>query len=101
MPETPERSETRPSVVLDTAVLSNFATVGQMSLMERLYRGRACTTLIVVGEIRHGLEIGYRQLQSVEDALTPLRTTGWLPVVALESAEEQARYIHLSSSRSR
>lgn len=37
------------------------------------------------------------KLQSIEEALTPLRATGWLAVLALEPHEEQALYIELSS----
>lgn len=96
MPETPEASEARALLVLDTTVLSNFAVVGQIPLLERLYGNQACTTLMVVEEIQRGLNAGYEHLQSAVEALTPLWATGWLPVFALESAEEQALYVELS-----
>ena len=98
MPETPEASEARLSFVFDATVLSNFAAVGRIPLLEQLYRDQACTTLMVVEEIQTGLRAGYEHLQSVEEVLTPPHPTGWLRVLALESAEEQALYIELSSS---
>jgi predicted nucleic acid-binding protein len=97
MPETPERPEARPSIILDTTVLSNFAAVGQIPLLERLYRDQACTTLMVAEEMRAGLDAGYWYLQSVAEALSPLWSTGWLPVLALESVEEQTLYVEFAT----
>ncbi len=41
----PESLSGRPNLVLDTTVLSNFAMIGQVSLLEHLYRQHACTAL--------------------------------------------------------
>ncbi|MFQ5595324.1 MAG: hypothetical protein ACE5HA_14350 [Anaerolineae bacterium] len=98
MPETPETPKARPSIVFDNTVLSNFAAVDQIPRLEKLYQDQACTTLMVVQEVQNGLHAGYQHLQSVEEVLNPPHPTGWLHVLALESAEEQDLYIELSSS---
>lgn len=95
MPETPEVPL---SLVFDNTVLSNFAAGDRISLLEQLYRGRAYTTLMVVDEIQNGLHAGYQHLQSVEEVLNPPHPTGWLHVLPLESAAEQASYIELTTS---
>jgi predicted nucleic acid-binding protein len=91
----PESLSGRPNLVLDTTVLSNFAMIGQVSLLEHLYRQHACTALMVADEIQRGLASGYAQLQTVLDILSPLQPAGWLPVLSLESAVEQALYMEL------
>ena len=50
----PEALSGRPHLVLDTTVLSNFAMIGQVSLLEQLYRQHACTALMVAEEIQRG-----------------------------------------------
>jgi predicted nucleic acid-binding protein len=52
--------------------------------------------LMVVEELHQGLYAGYHQLQSIEQVLTPLHSTGWLPVLSLELAEEKKLYPQLS-----
>ncbi len=96
MPNTHELWSKSLKFVLDTTLLSNFAIVEQISLLETLYRGKACTTLMVADELHHGLYAGYHQLQSVEEILTPLHPSGWLPVLSLELAEEKKLYTQLS-----
>ena len=98
MPETPEAPEARSSIIFDNTVLSNFAAVDRVSLLEQLYRGRAYTTLMVVDEIQSGLHAGYQHLQSAEEVLNPPHPAGWLYVLPLESAEEQALYIEMAVS---
>jgi predicted nucleic acid-binding protein len=94
----PEFLSGRPNLVLDTTVLSNFAMIGQVFLLEHLYRQHACTALMVAEEIQRGLASGYAQLQIVLDILSPLQPAGWLPVLSLEFATEQALYMELTAS---
>jgi len=94
----PDPALPRLSLIIDTTVLSNFAAVGQVSLLERLYRGTACTTLMVLDEIRGGLDAGYEFLQSARDALAIPGSSGWLPVLGMESSGEQTLYGELSPS---
>ncbi len=86
----PEPTES--GIVLDATVLSNFARIGQFHQLERLYAGRAWTTLMVVEEIHRGIEMGYSGLEIVRRSLAP---TGWVPVTAPETPEEQSLYVDL------
>ncbi len=72
----PESSLTGLRLVFDTTVLSNFAVVGQIALLKRLYTGQTCTTLAVADEIRRGLTAGYEHLRTVEEAFSGLSPTG-------------------------
>ncbi|MBN1889859.1 MAG: hypothetical protein JW850_17825 [Thermoflexales bacterium] len=92
----PEPDQQQIKFVFDTTLLSNFAAVSQVVLLEQLYKGQACTTLMVVEELERGIYAGYRWLQAVEEILTPLRPTGWLPILALEAAEEKRLYAELA-----
>ena len=74
----PESLSGRPNLVLDTTVLSNFAMIGQVFLLEHLYRQHACTALMVAEEIQRGLASGYAQLQIALDILSPLQPAGRL-----------------------
>ena len=94
----PEPVPGRLRLVLDTTVLSNFAMIGQVSLLELLYHQQACTAFMVAEEIQRGLASGYTQLQVALDALSPMQPTGWLPVVPLESAPEQELYLDLTAT---
>jgi len=84
-----------PAYVFDTTVLSNFALIGQVTLLEKLYRGRAFTTLMVVDEIRRGIEAGYQHLQIIQEQLTTVSPTGWLQVLPLDRTNEQQLYAEL------
>ena len=59
MPSMPETPSVEPRLIFDTTVLSNFAVVKEVTLLKKLYAGRACTTLAVADEIRHGVNAGY------------------------------------------
>lgn len=82
--------------VFDTTVLSNFALVGQAVLLEKLYRGRAFTTLMVVDEIRRGIEAGYVHLRDSLEQLVAISPRGWLQLLPLDRADEQRLYTELS-----
>ncbi|MBS1252394.1 MAG: hypothetical protein MAG451_01433 [Anaerolineales bacterium] len=98
MPKTPETPQAQLSIIFDNTVLSNFAAADKVPLLEQIYRDHACTTLMVVDEIQDGLDAGYQHLKTVAEVLNPPHSTGWLSVLPLESSQEQALYIELSSS---
>jgi predicted nucleic acid-binding protein len=99
MPATPEAAKAGPlRLLFDTTVLSNFAAVGQVSLLEGLYRDSAATTLMVAEEIQRGIDAGYEYLRSAAECLTAFSSQGWLRMVSLDSAEEQSLYAILSAS---
>ncbi len=76
MPNMPETPGMRPRLIFDTTVLSNFAAVGQVALLEKLYTGHACTALPVADEIRRGLAAGYTYLSQVEAVFAGLSESG-------------------------
>ena len=82
--------------IFDTTVLSNFALIGQVALLGKLYRGRAFTTLMVADEIRRGIEAGYQHLQITLEQLTTVSPTGWLQVLPLDQANEQQLHAEVS-----
>ena len=90
MPAMPERVES--GIIFDATVLSNFARTGQVHHLERLYAGRAWTTLMVVEEIHRGVEAGYSGLEIIQRSLGP---SGWVTVTAPETPEEQGLYVDL------
>jgi predicted nucleic acid-binding protein len=47
-----------PDYIFDTTVLSNFASAGNLDLLDKRYRGLAFTTEEVVGELRRGVKAG-------------------------------------------
>lgn len=94
----PEISSARPQIIFDNIVLSNFALIEQLAILEKLYSRRACTSLSVVDEIRRGIVAGYAGLQSLEYILRPLSPTGWLKVLDFETSREQTLFIELTST---
>ena len=91
----PETHDSRLQYVFDSTVFSNFAAVGRIPLLEKLYRDYACTTMMVAVELQQGIEAGYDYLSSAVDCLKPPAPQGWLPVVSLQSDREQTLYSEL------
>lgn len=94
----PEAAQSAGWIVFDNTVLSNFALADQLSILESLYRGRACTTLMVVEEIWRGIEAGYTNLLPLESILHPLSPSGWMDIFELTSDREQTLFIDLLST---
>ena len=70
-------------IILNTTVLSNFASVGELDLIKRLF-GVAYTTHEVHEEILRGISRGYQYLEGVDYEMS-FDATGWLRVVAIHS----------------
>jgi predicted nucleic acid-binding protein len=75
------------SVVADTTVLSNFASTGQLGLLRELF-GELHVPTEVLGEVRAGLEEGYRFYEGLEAQVHPLAADGWLRLTGLRDEEE-------------
>lgn len=73
-------------IILNTTVLSNFASVGELDLIKRLF-GVAYTTHEVHEEILRGISRGYQYLEDVDHEMS-FDETGWLRVVAIRSHTE-------------
>lgn len=73
-------------ILLDGTVLSNFARIGRLDLLERATSGRAVTTEAVADEFEAGRMLGY-----FDEALPE-----WLPVLPLSPEEDESfRTLHL------
>ena len=78
-----------PDYVFDTTVLSNFAAVGRLDLLERRYRGTAFTTLEVTDELRKGVKAGYAYLELVLADVDHEDQERWIGVLVPQSAHER------------
>jgi predicted nucleic acid-binding protein len=78
-----------PDYVFDTTVLSNFAAVGRLELLEERYRGTAFTTLEVTDELRKGVKAGYAYLELVLADVDHADQGGWIGVLVPQSAYER------------
>lgn len=75
------------SVICNTTVLSNFAAIGQLSLLRALYR-QIFIPLGVYEEIRQALDEGYGFYQTVVNALYPQTPDGWIHLTSLTGEAE-------------
>ncbi len=91
------------SIIFNTTVLSNFATIGQLDLLKQLY-GRITIPMAVYEEIQVGVEEGYTFCQELEAAIYPFNENGWIRLTNITNeAELQAlaklpRKIHQGES---
>ena len=83
-----------PDVVFDCCVISNFGLSGSLSVLQRMFSGKACITNFVSAEISRGMQSGHRKLASIKEALED----GWLKEIALETKEEKTLLETLSIS---
>ncbi len=73
-------------VILNTTVLSNFASVGALNLIKSLF-GMVYTTHEVHEEILRGISRGYQYLEDIDHEMS-FDETGWLRVIAIRSNTE-------------
>ena len=75
------------SVIVNTTILSNFATVGQLGLLHALW-----SIVYIPGqvydEIQNGLLQGYSFYADIDQLVYPFSETGWLHLTALQSPDE-------------
>jgi predicted nucleic acid-binding protein len=74
------------SIISNTTVLSNFANIGQLDLLRRLYQILHIPTE-VYEEISAGLEEGYLFYQDVIPVIHPFSEAGWLHLAVMETDE--------------
>ena len=75
------------STIANTTVISNFACIGQLALLQRLYC-KLYISVQVYEEIQAGLDEGYRFYTSFENQIFPFSQRGWIYLVSMEHAEE-------------
>jgi predicted nucleic acid-binding protein len=83
------------SIISNTTVLSNFASIGQLDVLRGLYPTLHIPTE-VYEEISAGLEEGYLFYQGVLGVIYPFSEAGWLHLAVMETAELR-RYGELPS----
>jgi predicted nucleic acid-binding protein len=80
-----------PLTLIDTSVLSNFAAIGKLALLQKqwstLYIAQA-----VYEEIQDGIKEGHLFLAELAGQITLLHGDGWLQVVELKETEELSLY---------
>ena len=74
------------SIISNTTVLSNFASIGQLDVLRRLYQVLHIPTE-VYEEISAGLEEGYSFYQDVVAEIHPFSDAGWLHLAVMETDE--------------
>jgi len=84
-------------VIVNTTVISNFASIGHLDVLRQLYGALAMATE-VYDEIQAGLAEGYRFYEGIEQWVEPLAEGGWLHLTSL-SHEQELRYFRELPSR--
>jgi predicted nucleic acid-binding protein len=74
------------SIISNTTVLSNFASIGQLDVLRRLYQILHIPTE-VYEEISAGLEEGYLFYRDVLAVIHPFSEAGWLHLASMETNE--------------
>ena len=77
-------------VIVNTTVISNFASIGQLDVLRQLYGALAMSTE-VYDEIQAGLAEGYRFYEGIEQWIEPLAEGGWIHLTSM-SHEQELRY---------
>lgn len=75
------------SVIANTTVVSNFASVGEVELLRRLF-GELYLTVQVYREIQAGLEEGYEFYSALEGLIHPITPGGWIRLTSLTDQQE-------------
>ena len=65
------------SVISNTTVISNFASIGQLDVLRHLFGSLAISTE-VYHEIQVGLEEGYRFYDEIDQLIRPFTHDGWI-----------------------
>jgi len=77
--------------IADTTVISNFAAVHRLDLLQKLLR-RLYVSSEVYEEIQQGLAEGYDYYEGIEQLVFPFAPDGWIELVSLQGANELRRF---------
>ena len=66
-----------PSVIVNTTVISNFASIGHLSRLQQLF-GVVHIPPAVYSEIELGLQEGYQFYNNIEQHIHPWSSDGWI-----------------------
>jgi len=84
------------SIISNTTVLSNFASIQQLDLLRQLF-GRLYLSTQVYDEIRLSLEEGYGFYAGIDQFIFPLVEDGWLHLTSLTDEREVQLFSALPS----
>jgi predicted nucleic acid-binding protein len=84
------------SVIANTTVISNFASIGQLDILRQLF-GTLYIPIEVYDEIRIGLEEGYLFYAPIEQLVHPIVDEGWIRLTSMTHEEELRLYGGLPS----
>lgn len=84
------------SVISNTTVISNFASVGRLDLLQRLFP-TLYISVEVLSEIQDGLNEGYTFYRDIERVIHPLSDEGWIQLTGMSGIEELHTYGTLPS----
>lgn len=84
------------NIIIDTTVVSNFASIGQLDLLQQLY-GSLYLSTEVYDEIERGREEGYRFYEGIEAFIFPFAEEGWLQLTGMINQEELRLFGELPS----
>ena len=79
------------SVIANTTVISNFAAIGQLEILRRLFE-RVYISVEVYEEIKAGLGEGYDFYTTVESAVQPIAEQGWIELVTMAGEAELRQF---------
>ena len=82
------------SVVSNTTVISNFAAIGRLDVLEQLF-GTLFIPTDVYSEIEAGLEEGYTFYQGIDQLVRPINPSGWLRLTSVSNDREIAALVAL------
>jgi predicted nucleic acid-binding protein len=75
------------SVISNTTVISNFASIGQLDVLRQLFGSLAISTE-VYHEIEVGLEEGYRFYEGIDQVMRPFSSGGWIELTSMADDQE-------------
>jgi len=84
-------------VIANTSTLSNFASVGQLELLQSRFETLYISEQ-VFDEIQSGLIQGYDFYRNLDQQIFPFSDTGWLHLITLETVEELMTFHRLLSN---
>lgn len=79
-------------VIANTTVISNFASVGRLDLLQALL-GEVFISSGVYDEIQDGLQEGYDFYSDLENLVYPFSEEGWLRLTSLEGEDELKMFV--------
>ncbi|RIK25134.1 MAG: hypothetical protein DCC55_40825 [Chloroflexi bacterium] len=82
------------SIISNTTVISNFASVDQLDVLQRLY-GSIYISSEVFAEVQTGLDEGYQFYQDIHQNIYPAASTGWIVLTSMVTEQELALFASL------